>query len=135
MLRQCIIAGHHQIIAGRCLAPFSLKSRLPFMLIRNFAAASTPKGSDGGGALEAARERNDVSTDVKPIGERIKENTKTASYMGVIILGVTVTSALMFAIFRELWCSTSPNNVYSVALERCIEVSFSTITFFFSTKK
>lgn len=132
MLRQCIIAGHHQIIS-RCLAPFSLKSRLPLMLIRNFAA-SAPKGSDGGGALEAARERNDVSTDVKPIGERIKENTKTASYMGVIILGVTVTSALMFAIFRELWCSTSPNNVYSVALERCIEVSFSTITFFLTKK-
>lgn len=71
-------------------------------------------------ALAAAGERNEVSTNVKPIGERIKENTKTASYLGVIVIGVTVTGALFFAIFRELWSSHSPNNVYSAALERCI---------------
>lgn len=97
-------------------------SRFPVTSVRCFAAAQ-PQQSGGSNALAAARERNDVSTDVRPLGERIKENTKTASYMGVIVLGVTVTGALMFAIFRELWSSNSSNSVYSAALERCINVS------------
>lgn len=72
------------------------------------------------GAIATARERVDVSTDVKPIGERIKENTKTASYMGVIVLGVGVTGALFYTILKELWSSNSPNNIYSAALDRCV---------------
>lgn len=71
-------------------------------------------------AIATAKERTDVSTDVKPIGERIKENTKTASYMGVIVLGVSVTAALFYTILKELWSSNSPNNIYSAALERCV---------------
>lgn len=103
-------------------------SRFPVTSVRCFAAAQ-PQQSGGSNALAAARERNDVSTDVRPLGERIKENTKTASYMGVIVLGVTVTGALMFAIFRELWSSNSSNSVYSAALERCINVSTILITY------
>lgn len=38
-----------------------------------------------------------------PIGERIKENTKTASYTGVILLGVGLTGGLFYVIFRELF--------------------------------
>lgn len=101
-------------------------SRSPVTLVRYYAQ---PQQSGGSNALAAARERNDVSTDVRPLGERIKENTKTASYMGVIVLGVTVTGALMFAIFRELWSSNSSNSVYSAALERCINVSKLLITY------
>jgi len=71
-------------------------------------------------AIATAFERTDVSTDVKPIGERIKENTKTASYMGVIVLGVSITGALFYTILKELWSSNSPNNIYSAALERCV---------------
>lgn len=73
-------------------------------------------------SLSAGQGRTDVSTDVRPIGERIKENTKTASYLGVIVLGVAVTGGLFYAILRELWSSSSPNNVYSAALERCVNV-------------
>ncbi|XP_037024355.1 mitochondrial import inner membrane translocase subunit Tim21 [Bradysia coprophila] len=71
-------------------------------------------------AIATAKERTDVSTDVKPIGERIKENTKTASYMGVIVLGVGVTGALFYTVLKELWSSNSPNNIYSAALDRCV---------------
>lgn len=67
--------------------------------------------------------RTDVSTDVRPLGERVKENTKTASYFGVIVFGVAVTGALFFAIFRELLSSSSPNNIYSDALKICVNVS------------
>uniref|UniRef100_T1H5Y6 Mitochondrial import inner membrane translocase subunit Tim21 n=1 Tax=Megaselia scalaris TaxID=36166 RepID=T1H5Y6_MEGSC len=61
----------------------------------------------------------EVSTDVRPLGEKIKENTKTASYM-IIVLGVGVTGALFYAIFRELFSSNSPNSIYSKALDRVI---------------
>jgi len=67
------------------------------------------------------KDRSDVSTDVRPLGEKIKENTKTASYTAIIIAGVGVTGLMFYAIFRELFSSTSPNNVYSEALERVKE--------------
>lgn len=70
-----------------------------------------------------ASDRTDVSTDVRPIGERIKENTKTASYFGVIVFGIGVTGVIMFVVFRELFSSSSPNNIYSEALQKCIDVS------------
>lgn len=75
-------------------------------------------------AVSAATDRTDVSTDVRPIGERIKENTKTVSYIGVIAIGLAVTGGMFFAIFRELLSSVSPNNVYSSALDKCINVGF-----------
>lgn len=81
---------------------------------KNESSSAITRSADG---------RTDVSTDVRPLGERIKENTKTASYMGVIALGVAVTGIMFYAIFRELFSSSSPNNVYSEALNRCIHVS------------
>uniref|UniRef100_A0A1A9UYL1 Mitochondrial import inner membrane translocase subunit Tim21 n=1 Tax=Glossina austeni TaxID=7395 RepID=A0A1A9UYL1_GLOAU len=59
-----------------------------------------------------------VSTDVRPLGEKIKENTKTASYVAVIVAGVGVTAIIFWTIFSELFSSTSPNNIYSSALEK-----------------
>lgn len=55
-----------------------------------------------------------------PLGERIKENTKTASYTGVILLGIGLTGGLFYVIFRELFSSNSPNNIYTAALDRCV---------------
>lgn len=74
-------------------------------------------------SLTTSNDRTDISTDVRPIGERIKENTKTASYFGVIVGGIAVTGVIFFAVFRELFSSSSPNNVYSDALKICIDVS------------
>lgn len=48
------------------------------------------------------------------------ENTKTASYTGVILLGVGLTGGLFYVIFRELFSSNSPQNIYSAALDRCV---------------
>ncbi|XP_059060369.1 mitochondrial import inner membrane translocase subunit Tim21 [Achroia grisella] len=69
--------------------------------------------------LTKATERADVSTDVRPLGEKIKETTKTASYTGVILLGVGVTGVIFYYVFRELFSSNSANSIYSVALEKC----------------
>lgn len=92
-----------------------------FSQIRTYAVGQR-KDTASHSAISRATERSDVSADVRPIGERIKENTKTVSYMGVIAIGVTVTGIIFFAIFKELLSSTSPNNVYSSALEICKDV-------------
>ncbi|CAG4998442.1 unnamed protein product [Parnassius apollo] len=76
---------------------------------------STNKTSD----LTKSQERADVSTDVRPLGEKIKETTKTVSYTGVILVGVGVTGVIFYYVFRELFSSNSPNSIYSVALEKC----------------
>lgn len=69
------------------------------------------------------QEKADVSTDVRPLGEKIKETTKTLSYTGVILVGVGVTGFIFYYVFRELFSSNSPNSIYSEALEKCKNVS------------
>ncbi|KAK4880419.1 hypothetical protein RN001_008565 [Aquatica leii] len=70
------------------------------------------------GALTSST-RTEVDTNVKPLGEKVKETTKTASYLGVILLGVGVTGALFYAVFSELFSSKSPNSVYTKAAKLC----------------
>ncbi|KAB0798561.1 hypothetical protein PPYR_09554 [Photinus pyralis] len=67
--------------------------------------------------------RTELDTNVKPIGEKVKETTKTASYLGIILLGVGVTGALFYAVFSELFSSKSPNNIYTKAAKLCINDS------------
>ncbi|XP_075992475.1 mitochondrial import inner membrane translocase subunit Tim21 [Anticarsia gemmatalis] len=69
--------------------------------------------------LARSQEKAEVTTDVRPLGEKIKETTKTASYTGVILLGVGVTGVIFFYVFRELFSSNSANSIYSEALEKC----------------
>lgn len=61
---------------------------------------------------------SEIQTDVKTT---IKETTKTVSYTGVILIGIGVTGALFYAIFRELFSSKSPSGVYSQAFKKCSE--------------
>lgn len=68
----------------------------------------------------SATNNADLSVDFRPMGQKIKENTATASYLGVIVLGVVVTVVLVVAVCRELFASTSSNRVYSAALKTCI---------------
>ncbi|XP_011300183.1 mitochondrial import inner membrane translocase subunit Tim21 [Fopius arisanus] len=53
--------------------------------------------------------------------EVVKENTKSAWYVSVIIAGVGVTAVMFYAIFRELFSGKSPNSVYSKALDRIMK--------------
>lgn len=96
---------------------YLLPRAVGFSIYRPVRCYATEKG------LSKNEERADVSTDVKPIGEKIKETTKTVSYTGVILAGVGVTGILFYYIFRELFSSNSPNSIYSVALEKCKNVS------------
>ncbi|XP_014286978.1 mitochondrial import inner membrane translocase subunit Tim21 [Halyomorpha halys] len=59
---------------------------------------------------------SEIQTDVKVT---VKEATKTVSYSAVILLGIGVTAALFYAVFRELFSSKSPSGVYSNAFKLC----------------
>lgn len=64
--------------------------------------------------------RTELDTNVKPLAEKVKETTKTASYLGIILVGVGVTGTLFYAVFNELFSSKSPNNVYTKAVKKCL---------------
>lgn len=85
----------------------------------NYRCYSTDKDT----SLARSKERAEVSTDVRPLGEKIKETTKTVSYTGVILLGVGFTGIIFFYVFRELFSSNSANSIYSAALEKCKNVN------------
>ncbi|XP_054744019.1 mitochondrial import inner membrane translocase subunit Tim21 [Anastrepha obliqua] len=99
------------------------KSSLKHQWCRMIAVTHTPlhqmrkEDPNSGKALQESGDRSDVSTDVRPLGEKIKENTKTASYTAIILAGIGVTGIMFYAIFRELFSSSSPNNIYSDALD------------------
>ncbi|XP_077297911.1 mitochondrial import inner membrane translocase subunit Tim21 isoform X2 [Arctopsyche grandis] len=80
----------------------------------NFSSQKSP-------AVSKAESGSDVSTDVRPIGEKVKEAAKTVSYTGVILFGVGVTGVIFYYVFRELFSSSSSTSIYSAALDRCIE--------------
>ncbi|XP_069354170.1 mitochondrial import inner membrane translocase subunit Tim21 [Maniola hyperantus] len=69
--------------------------------------------------LTQSQERVEISRDVRPLGEKIKETSKTVSYTGIILVGLGVTGIIFYYVFRELFSSNSPNSIYSVALEKC----------------
>lgn len=50
----------------------------------------------------------------------VKETTKTAGNLGVILFGLGITGSILWAVCRELFSGNSPNNIYSKALDRCI---------------
>lgn len=67
-------------------------------------------------AITEAKENTEVSTTVF---ETVKETTKTAGNLGVILLGLGITGTILWAVFKELFSSNSPNNIYSSALKAC----------------
>lgn len=50
----------------------------------------------------------------------VKENTKSAWYLSVIVAGVGVTAYIFWGIFRELFSGNSVNSIYSKAVDRCM---------------
>lgn len=92
-------------------------NNFPQKPLRRFSSEKDQSG------LTKSQERAEVSTDVRPLGEKIKDATKTVSYTGVILVGVGVAGVIFYYVFRELFSSNSPNSIYSVALEKCKDVS------------
>ncbi|GIX99214.1 mitochondrial import inner membrane translocase subunit Tim21 [Caerostris darwini] len=53
------------------------------------------------------------------LAKRVKETTKDAGYLGIIIAGIGVTGIMFYAIIRELFSKQSPYSIYSDALNLC----------------
>jgi len=53
------------------------------------------------------------------LGQKVKQTTKDASYLGVIVAGVGVTGVMFYAILSELFSGESPNSIYTEALRVC----------------
>ncbi|XP_047987451.1 mitochondrial import inner membrane translocase subunit Tim21 [Leguminivora glycinivorella] len=103
----------------------SLRNGRPLQVVpiilkkNNFISSQRYSTEKRESSLAKSQERAEVSTDVRPLGEKIKETTKTVSYTGVILLGVGVTGIIFYYVFRELFSSNSANSIYSTALEKC----------------
>lgn len=98
-----------------CLLPSALQT----VKYRHYSSSK----ESGLSRARGSEKRSNVSTEVRPLGEKVKEATKTASYTGVILIGIGVTGVIFYYVFRELFSSNSPNSIYSEALEKCKNVS------------
>lgn len=76
---------------------------------------SSSQSSEDSKSLSKAQSGGEVQTTFT----KVKETTKTASYMGVILAGLGVTAIIFYTVLKELFSSKSPNSVYSKALDRC----------------
>ncbi|XP_039291658.1 mitochondrial import inner membrane translocase subunit Tim21 [Nilaparvata lugens] len=56
---------------------------------------------------------------VQAVFVKVKETTKTVTYLGVILAGVGLTGLIFKTVIKGLFSKKSPNNIYSLVLERC----------------
>lgn len=84
----------------------------PMLHLRRASTASNKSNN-------AIAEARDTESGQLTIGQKVKQTTKDASYLGVILAGLGVTGLMFYTIFRELFSGHSPNSVYTRALERC----------------
>ncbi|CAH1397243.1 unnamed protein product [Nezara viridula] len=118
------------ILLSQSARKLLLKSlRLPYPLVSEHCKVLTVYDSDPDSffrlvnrkysdkkGISVRKADSELQTDVKVT---VKEATKTASYSAIILLGIGVTAALFYAVFRELFSSKSPSGVYSNAFKLC----------------
>ncbi|XP_076166836.1 mitochondrial import inner membrane translocase subunit Tim21 isoform X3 [Ptiloglossa arizonensis] len=64
------------------------------------------------------KQQNEVQLSVVEV---VKRNTKSVGYFCVVIIGLGLTSVLIYIILYELFSSNSPSNIQKKALDRCIK--------------
>ena len=62
---------------------------------------------------------NEIQTET--LGQKAKENVKTASYGMVIVVGVGVTCIVLYTVMKELFSGDSPTALFQMASEKCVE--------------
>lgn len=78
--------------------------------------AGAKRREEGGRALA---ERSQRGAGPATTAQKVKDAGRDLTYLGVILLGVGLTGALLYPVFIELFSSWSPNRVYTSALGRC----------------
>ncbi|MBZ3890364.1 Mitochondrial import inner membrane translocase subunit Tim21 [Sciurus carolinensis] len=51
--------------------------------------------------------------------QKVKEAGRDFTYLVIVVVGISITGGLFYAIFKELFSSSSPSKVYGKALEKC----------------
>ncbi|XP_012581208.1 PREDICTED: mitochondrial import inner membrane translocase subunit Tim21 isoform X2 [Condylura cristata] len=51
--------------------------------------------------------------------DKVKEAGRDLTYLVVVLIGISITGGLFYAIFKELFSSSSPNKIYGKALDIC----------------
>ncbi|KAK3877499.1 hypothetical protein Pcinc_017786 [Petrolisthes cinctipes] len=59
------------------------------------------------------------ATSTPGFGQKAKEATRTTYYTAVVVVGLGMTGLMMYAVFKELLSSFSPQTVYSAAVDKC----------------
>lgn len=117
----CDVINLLQMSFSKILSPL-IRNRLLFLDGKYCLILNTVKcKSTQQHAAVSKTVKSEIDTNVKPLGEKVKETTKTASYLGIILIGVGITATLFYAVFNELFSGKSPNNVYTKAMKRCLQ--------------
>jgi len=109
--------------------PANSNSTFHRVIFRSFRAGTTLYSKTDDGGSKKSRKTSSSNTLVKgsdqpgavtlSMGEKVKENAKTATYGGVILIGLAVTGAMAYVILSELFSGDSPNNIYTKSFKLC----------------
>lgn len=120
------IASHLRLINTNCLkvnaSTFYYKLNQlnnNYLKRENFQTSSKSREKRWSTSNSAVTEHHDKNPNELTIGEKVAQTTKDATYLGIIIGGIGVTAIILYAVFKELFSSSSPNVIYSNALKRC----------------
>ncbi|KAL1425769.1 hypothetical protein MTO96_018928 [Rhipicephalus appendiculatus] len=83
----------------------------PTILWLRHASTTTNKNTN------ALSEAKDTDGGQLTLGQKVKQSTKDASYLGVILAGLGVTGLMFYTIFHELFSGHSPNSVHVSHME------------------
>ncbi|XP_048218962.1 mitochondrial import inner membrane translocase subunit Tim21 [Perognathus longimembris pacificus] len=78
---------------------------------------------DGSGSSSSSKQVPALSSErpgaaLSP-AQKVKEAGRDFTYLIVVLIGISITGSLLYAIFKELFSSSSPNKIYGKALEKC----------------
>ncbi|ODN01836.1 Mitochondrial import inner membrane translocase subunit Tim21 [Orchesella cincta] len=82
-----------------------------------FYSSAKPKPSSGRSLQQSSESSGGAVT--LSTAEKVKENVKTVSYGGVILVGVVIGGAMLYFVLNELFSSESPNNIYTHTFKLC----------------
>ncbi|KAL1500914.1 hypothetical protein ABEB36_006333 [Hypothenemus hampei] len=95
--------------------------RAHLVKLNTISRATVPKRFSSKDNRVSRVTRSELDTKVSPLGQKIREGTKTFSYICIVLAGVGVTGGLIYMVLNELLSSKSPNNVFSKALKECLK--------------
>lgn len=100
---------------------FSIRrqNRLIIFSVHQLSTSQPNKSDEERKSVTLSSDKGKQLSEHVKVTERIKQGTKDATNISVIILGLGVTGFIFFVVFKELFSSKSPSAVFSTALKKC----------------